>query len=352
MKTYRNKKWYTLFVIPLSLVFILNGVTVAYAATTPVLGLANSFSILASTYTNTTATTIVGDLGYITAPAVNPTVSGTTYVNTGIFTQAGIDQGTALSSLSGQACTFTFAPGAIDLSTDVTHGLVAVYTPGVYCSTGAMDIGGPLTLQGSGTYIFRPTGALTSTVGSVITLNGSSECNIFWTPTAAITLAANTTFVGTAIDDAGITIGANTIWNGRALAYGGTITSDTDTITTSVCADPVVIVEPSGSSGNSGSSNVTGSIPIQNIVTTTTSVTTVTNNKNSAPLNMTNPNLPNSGFPPEGISNTNNIMVLIGIAILLFALVGLAFLKKKFKPSKIKNNEINNLKINKFYDKN
>ncbi|MFH0928104.1 MAG: ice-binding family protein [bacterium] len=164
------------------------------------------------------------------------------------YATAGTDQGSALASLAAEPCTFTFAAGAINLSTDVTHGPIGVYTPGVYCSTGAMDVGGPLTLNGSGTYIFRPIGALTSTVGAIVTLVGASACDVFWTPSAATTLAANTTFAGTVISDAGITIGANTTWSGRALAYGGTVTTDTTTITAPTCTTDVVIPPPMGGS--------------------------------------------------------------------------------------------------------
>jgi hypothetical protein len=185
-------------------------------------------------------TTITGDLGYITGPATTPTVSGTTYVNSGTYTQAGTDQGTALSALSSQPCTFTFASGAINLSTDTTHGTTAVYAPGVYCSAGAMNVGGPLTFNGSGTYIFRPGGALTTTAGSISTLSGASACDIFWTPAQATTLAANTTFFGTVIDASGITIGSTTSWTGRALAFGGTVTTDTDTITVPTCTAPAL----------------------------------------------------------------------------------------------------------------
>jgi uncharacterized repeat protein (TIGR01451 family)/LPXTG-motif cell wall-anchored protein len=48
-------------------------------------------------------------------------------------------------------------------------------------------------------------------------------------------LAANTTFAGTVIDDAGVAVGANTTWSGRALAFGGTVTTDTDTISVPTC---------------------------------------------------------------------------------------------------------------------
>ena len=53
----------------------------ALAADAPDLGMAATFGILSSTYTNTVAgTTINGDLGYTTGPAVVPTVNGTTHV--------------------------------------------------------------------------------------------------------------------------------------------------------------------------------------------------------------------------------------------------------------------------------
>ncbi|MFA5935644.1 MAG: ice-binding family protein [Patescibacteria group bacterium] len=216
--------------------FMLMAAPSANAATTPSLGMATTYGVLANTYTNTTVTTINGDVGFTTGPAVAPLGVHTNYGSGSPYATAGIDQGSALTALAAQPCTFTFAPGAIDLSTDTTHGAIGVYTPGVYCSAGAMDVGGPLTLSGSGTYIFRPDGALTSTAGAVVSLAGASVCDVFWTPTAATTLAANTTFVGTVIDDSGITVGANTNWSGRALAFNGTVTTDTDTISAPSCS--------------------------------------------------------------------------------------------------------------------
>lgn len=238
MKTFRKNSMVTASVISFMLVALgLTGLGVALAATTPSLGTAATFGILASTYTNTSAgTTVSGDVGFTTGPAVAPAGVHTNYGVAAPYATAGTDQGNALSNLNSQPCTSTFAPGAIDLSTDVTHGPIGVYTPGVYCSTGAMNVGGSLTLNGNGTYIFRAVGALNSTAGAVVTLaGGASACNVFWTPSAATTLAANTTFAGTVIDNAGITVGANTTWSGLALAFGGTVTTDTDTITVPVC---------------------------------------------------------------------------------------------------------------------
>lgn len=211
----------------------------ASAATSPGLGAANTFTILSGSYVNTTpGTTIGADLGYTTGPAVVPTVGGTTHVADSTYNQAGIDQGNALSNLNSQPCTFTFAPGAVDLASDTTHGPVGVYSPGVYCISGAVDIGGggTIALTGSGTYIFRMDGALTSSANSVVALAGASACDIWWTPTQATTLGANSTFFGTDIDASGITIGNNVTWQGQALAFGGTVTTDVDTLTSPTCS--------------------------------------------------------------------------------------------------------------------
>ncbi len=224
-----------------SLMLSLAGPIAALAATTPSLGAATTFGVLGSTYTNTTAgTTINGDLGYTTGPAVAPTVSGTTHVADAIYNQAGIDQGTALTNLNGQACTFSFAPGAIDLAADTTHGPIGVYAPGVYCVSGAASIGtAGITLSGSGTYIFRINGALTTVANSAVTLaGGASACDVFWTPTSATTLGANSTFIGTNIDSAGITIGSTVTRTGRSLAFGGTVTTNADTMTVPTCTAP------------------------------------------------------------------------------------------------------------------
>ena len=214
----------------------------AYAAATPGLGQADSFGILSSTYTNTTGgTTINGDLGYTTGPAMAPTVNGTTYSPpSGKYSAAGTDQGSALTSLNGQACTHTFPAGAVDLSTDTSHGTLGIYAPGVYCTsaTSAASIGtGGITLSGNGTYIFKINGALTTVANSVVSLSSdASACDVFWVPTEATTLGANSTFAGTDIDDSGITIGGTITWTGKALAYGGTVSTTTDTVTAPTCA--------------------------------------------------------------------------------------------------------------------
>ncbi|HVB66063.1 MAG TPA: ice-binding family protein, partial [Candidatus Acidoferrales bacterium] len=142
--------------------------------------ISNNFGVLASTYANTSpGTYIVGNLGYTTGPALAPTVNGIIYTAGGIYSQAGSDsytthssigiihtagdmysqagitQNTATSSANSQACTTNLGT-IVDLST-VQGG---VYTPGVYCTTGAASIGaGGITLSGNGIYIFKIGGA-------------------------------------------------------------------------------------------------------------------------------------------------------------------------------------------------
>jgi hypothetical protein len=222
--------------------------TAAWAATSPNLGMAGSFAILSSTYTNTAAgTTLHGDLGYTTPPAMAATVSGTTFSPpSSKYSTAGIDQGIALSSLASQACTFTFSAGAVDLATDTTHGTVGIYAPGVYCTaaSSAASIGAAgITLTGSGTFIFRVHGALTTVAKSAV--RSASACNVFWTPIGATTLGANSTFVGTDIDASGITIGNLVTWSGQALAFGGTVSTSRDTIR-DTCAAAAPSVPPTG----------------------------------------------------------------------------------------------------------
>jgi hypothetical protein len=221
----------------LAAVAVVLAVPTANAATSPNLGMASTFSILASTYTSTVpGTTINGDLGYTTGPAVAPTVSGTTHIADGTYNQAGIDQGAALTALASQPCTFTFIAGAVDLSTAANGGTPGTFPPGVYCTqaSAAASVGtAGIILTGSGTHIFRIHGALTSVVNSLVTVaGGASPCDAFWTPDAATTLGANTTFLGTDIDASGITIGSTVTWTGRALAFGGTVSTTVDTINT------------------------------------------------------------------------------------------------------------------------
>ncbi len=234
-----------LLIIVLLLAVMISSVTCA--ATTPSLGAATSYGVLASTYTNTSASTVNGDVGFTTGPAVAPGGVHNNYGSGGPYATAGTDQGSALTALNAQSCDVSFG-AAVDLSS-----LTQPLAPGVYCSVGAMSITTTLTLSGGGTYIFRAVGALNTAANATVTLaGGASACDVFWTPTGATTLGANTSFVGTDISDAGITVGANTNWIGRALAFGGTVTTDTTTITVPACSPATLHVIKQVTNNNGG----------------------------------------------------------------------------------------------------
>ncbi|MHB8546985.1 MAG: ice-binding family protein, partial [Nitrosotalea sp.] len=229
MTTTRNnlKNYFVMFLLILSALSMIQNN--AFATSAPNLGAAGTFGILASTYTNTVSgTTINGDLGYVTGPATAPTVTGVTHVNDATYTQAGTDQNTAISSANSQACT-------TNLGTTVDLSLVqgGIYTPGVYCTTGATSIGsGGITLSGNGIYIFQIGGTLGTVTGSAVNLiNGAQTSSVYWVPTAATTLGASSNFVGTILDALGVTIGNTVSMTGRVLAFGGTVSTTTDTIT-------------------------------------------------------------------------------------------------------------------------
>ncbi len=224
--------------LAVSLAFGLAGPTVALAATTPPLGTAGTYGVLSSTFTRSAGiTAITGDAGYTTlsGPGTH-TVTGANFQPAP--PQAGLDQAAALANLNGQACV-SLGTGAVALDAIDIGGGPGNYTPGCYSSGGAMNItvGTTVNLNGVGTYIFRPNGAITTGANSIVALNGASACDVFWTPTGAATLGATSAFEGTVIAAAGITVGTTVTWNGRALAFGGTVTTDTDVITNSpTCA--------------------------------------------------------------------------------------------------------------------
>ena len=325
------------------------------AASTPSLGMVSTYAVLASTYTNTSAGTVInGDVGFVTGPAVIPGGIHLNYGSGAPYATAGADQNIVLTNLSSELCTFTFGAGAVDLSSDTTHGPIGVYTPGVYCSIGAMNIGSNLSLNGNGTFIFRSAGAFTTTAGANIIVNGGSSCNVFWTPTESTTIAANSRVVGNVISNAGITVGANTTWIGRALAFGGTVTTDTTTITVPSCGSEVFGSFGNGNTGNtnvgtiggtvtgttsgggsSGGGSITGGVvfsaPVGTVLGSSTNQVAFSNTGTPTVLGVsTSPLFPDTGFPTRAESTP-------WIAILSFATIILLsnLLIGEFRKNKI-----------------
>ncbi len=213
----------------------------AWAATAPPLGSTSNFGIVSSTFTNTANPTVItGSVCYTTAPVLAPTTITGGPPKTPCDTEIS-DQGIALANLDSQLGTCISLGSAVDLSAAVVGGgTPGVIPPGCYTSSGAMSVGSTLTLNGPGVYVFRPgagatTAALNTAANSIVTLNGACAGDVFWAPTAATTLGANSSFSGTIIDAAGITMGSNAVLSGRALAGGGTVTTDANSITVPTC---------------------------------------------------------------------------------------------------------------------
>jgi hypothetical protein len=219
----------------------------AWAATAPNLGSTSPYGVVSGTFTNsnTSPQTIVnGAVCFTTGPVTPPlTITGGTV--TPCPPATGVDQGFASANLLGQPCT-SLGAGAVALdSIIIGSNPPGTIPPGCYSSGGAMNVtlSTTVTLNGAGVYVFRPGGALNTGANSrVVLAGGACASDVFWAPVGATTLGANAalsltpTFVGNILDAAGITIGHFANLTGRALAFGGTVTTDANTITVPTCA--------------------------------------------------------------------------------------------------------------------
>lgn len=218
----------------------------ALAAIAPSLGSVSTHGVVSSTFTNANTapqTIINGNVCYTTGPTTPPlTINGTAGACPGA---AGADQLAALAILNGQPC--TALPVGVPLDAIAIGGNPpGTFSPGCYFRAGALDITASttVTLNGGGVYVFKSTGgALTTGADSRVVLTGGAcASDVFWAPVGATTLGANSgpslatpTFQGNILDAAGITIGHFANLTGRALAFGGTVTTDAVTISVPTC---------------------------------------------------------------------------------------------------------------------
>src|SRR3990172_3141928 len=206
----------------------------------------NNFAILANTYTNTGAGTVLnGDLGYTVPPANPPTVNGTVFTSTSpTYISAEAIQAKLIASANDPtqsgACTTTLTAAT------VLDSLPQPLTPGVYCIAGAVSINTEITLSGDGTYIFRMGGALNTVAGSIVKLAGNAKAdNVFWVPVGATTLGAHSVFAGNVLSNAAITVGTRVSMDGRILSNGAVTTGPSVTITAPRgITPPVDITQP------------------------------------------------------------------------------------------------------------
>ena len=116
-------------------------------------------------------------------------------------------------------------------------------TPGTYCFSTSAQLTGTLTLdaQGSSTavFVFQIGSTLTTAnSSSVLLINNAQSCNVFWQVGSSATLGTSTSFEGNILALASITLTTNASISGRALASGGAVTMDTNTITMCTSVSP------------------------------------------------------------------------------------------------------------------
>lgn len=224
----------------------------AYAATSPGLGSAASFAVLAGTeITNVPTSVITGDVGLSPAAGSNYTgltlaeVSGTIFAvdTTGpagtagndpyLLTAAKADLVTAYDALATGSnasancnAAYVFGAGNKDLSG-------ASLAPGLYCAD-TFTLTGTLTLTGSGVWVFRSAATLiTSGTANIV---GGDTCDVWWQVPSSATLGTNTSLKGNILALTSIGMNTGATLTGRALARNGAVTLQSNTINQSCTA--------------------------------------------------------------------------------------------------------------------
>lgn len=258
--------------------------------TTPNLGTANSFAVLAGSGISDTPTSAInGDVGLDPAGGASITgltcneVTGTIYDNDGGYTGNGGSQGTTclttdaglvlgakndlvvaydrLAATDNAPCDRNVA-GVDNLS------LLSPLGPGIYCAT-AFIIPTNLVLSGTGIWIFRSASTIDTDPG--VTVSGGDSCSVWWRAETSVTIGTGNTFVGNILALASISDDGGSTFNGRLLARNQAVTLNNTTInrgslctttTTGGVATPVPSTTAGGNNSVSGLPN-TGGAPLR-----------------------------------------------------------------------------------------
>lgn len=234
---------------------------VSAQATAPSLGTAANFAVLAgSTVTNTGPSFVLGDLGVSPGTAVTGfppgTVVGTIHAGGAVAAQAQSDTTVAYNNLAGQACN-------TNLTGQDLGGLTL--TPGVYCFNTSAQLTGILTLDAQGNsnavFVFQIGSTLTTaSSSSIVLINNANGCNAFWQVGSSATLGTNTAFQGNILALTSITLNTDASLNGRVLAINGSVTMDTNNITSCPSTITAAMVNVGGRVTNASGRSISGAV--------------------------------------------------------------------------------------------
>ncbi len=193
----------------------------------------SNFALLAgSSVTGTGTNVITGDIGVSPGSTVTgfpaASVTGTIHTADAAAAQAIAD----LNSAYNEAVARTAA--AVPVASDLGGQTL---TPGLYNSRTALVIqSGDLTLDAKGdpnaAFVFQSAGSLTTAAGRNIVLTGGARAgNVFFQVSSSATLGDNALFNGSILANQSITVNSGVTVNGRLLAINGSITLQSDTVT-------------------------------------------------------------------------------------------------------------------------
>jgi hypothetical protein len=226
------------------------------------LGSCINFAVLGGSGISSTGNTVVnGVIGSYPTATINGFAPGT---NTGVGSipacQTAQGDLTIAYNLAVARAPTMSAPSELGSST---------FTPGVYnSSSGFFMISTPMTLNGSGTYIFK-TATTVTTSANMVLINGAHSSHIFWQVGSSATLGSTTIFYGTIMAYTAISLDTGATVYGRLLASNAAVSMIANVITPQAA--------PTSSSSGSGSSSISSSSRSSSsgISSSSTSVATV-----------------------------------------------------------------------------
>lgn len=191
-----------------------------------VLGTAAPFAALSGAAITAPASNIEGNIGALAAITEDDLTVAEEPQSETVTTKALADLGQAYDDLKSLP--------SVELSS-ADLGDISTLTPGVYHSSAALAVTSDLTFDAQedsdAIFVIQTDAAMNTTASTHMHLAGGAKAsNIFWVVSAASTLGASSSFLGSILSYAAITVGAETIVTGRTLSLYAAVTLDANTI--------------------------------------------------------------------------------------------------------------------------